>query len=276
MIFIKRIGSSVLLVGVLILSVFFCRGPAAVLALLVANILAVGAVMEYFRMLEAKGVRVSRLYGGAATVMVITAVFFSSYFNRAGGGLEYMAAVALIAGLFILQIFERAPRMAIGNMAGVLSGVVYIAWLWSFIFKVMYYPGVDGRWYVFALFLIVKGGDMLAYTVGSTMGRHKLIPRISPGKTWEGAAGNFAGGLLAGLIVWRWFPCGLSLGAALGMGALLNVAGQVGDLSESVLKRDADIKDSGGFVPGIGGILDVLDSLLLPLPVLYLFLLFSR
>ncbi|MEJ2744868.1 MAG: phosphatidate cytidylyltransferase, partial [bacterium] len=189
---------------------------------------------------------------------------------------EYIAAVVLILGLFILQAFERDSQRAVGNIAGVLSGYVYVAWLWSFIFKVIYYPGLDGRWFIFALFLIVKGGDMLAYVVGSTIGTHKLIPRISPKKTWEGAAGNLAGGILAGLIVWRWFPCSLSLPAALGIGVGLNVIGQVGDLSESMLKRDANLKDSSGSIPGIGGTLDVIDSLLLTLPALYFYLVLTR
>ncbi|MCX6354643.1 MAG: phosphatidate cytidylyltransferase [Candidatus Aureabacteria bacterium] len=276
MVFIKRFCSAVLLVGVLILSVWFSRGPSAVLALVVASLLALGSVREYFGMLEAKGLKVFTFYGSAATVIFITTIFFDSYCHPLNDGVEYSAIIALITGLFILQAFERDPRVALGNIAGVLSGLVYIAWLWSFIFRVMYYPGVDGRWFVFGLFLIVKGGDMLAYVVGSTMGRHKLIPRISPKKTWEGAAGNLAGGLLAGLIIWKWFPCGFSLFAALGMGALLNILGQVGDLSESMLKRDADLKDSGGFIPGIGGMLDMLDSLLLTLPVLYLYLAFTR
>jgi phosphatidate cytidylyltransferase len=274
--FLLRVGSALLLIGILIVSVWFSRGPAAIVPLVVANLLALGGTLEYFRMLEAKGMKVFRFYGAAAAMIFVSTVFFDSYFPHDNDGLEYIAAVVLIIGLFILQAFERDSQRAMGNIAGVLSGYVYVAWLWSFIFKVMYYPGVDGRWFVFALFLIVKGGDMLAYAVGSTMGRHKLIPRISPKKTWEGAAGNLAGGILAGLIIWNWFPCSFSLPAALGMGAVLNIVGQVGDLSESMLKRDANLKDSSGSIPGIGGMLDVLDSLLLTLPVLYFYLVFSR
>jgi len=274
--FLLRVGSALLLIGILIVSVWFSRGPTAIVPLVVANLLALGGTLEYFRMLEAKGMKVFKFYGAAAAVIFVSTVFFDSYFPHDNDGLEYIAAVVLIIGLFILQAFERDSQRAMGNIAGVLSGYVYVAWLWSFIFKVMYYPGVDGRWFVFALFLIVKGGDMLAYAVGSTIGTRKLIPRISPGKTWEGAAGNLAGGILAGLIIWNWFPCSFSLPAALGMGAVLNIVGQVGDLSESMLKRDANLKDSSGSIPGIGGMLDVLDSLLLTLPVLYFYLVFSR
>ncbi len=274
--FLLRVSSAILLVGILIVSVWFSRGPAAIMPLVVADLLALGGTLEYYRMLDAKGMRVFKFYGAAVAVIFVSTVFFDNYFPHENDGLEYIAAVALIVGLFILQAFERESRRAMGNIAGILSGYVYVAWLWSFIFKVMYYPGVDGRWFIFALFLIVKGGDMLAYAVGSTIGTHKLIPRISPKKTWEGAAGNLAGGILAGLIIWKWFPCGLSLPAALGLGAVLNIVGQVGDLSESMLKRDANLKDASGSIPGIGGMLDVLDSLLLTLPVLYFYLVFSR
>ncbi|MDD5555782.1 MAG: phosphatidate cytidylyltransferase [bacterium] len=270
--FIHRAGSSLLLIGVIIVAVTFSRGGAAVFAFAVANLLALVGILEYFRMLEAKGARVFKFYGGSAAVIYVSAVFFASYLRLPDGGFEHLALVSLVTGLFILQAFERDAGRAIGNIAGVLSGFVYVPLLWSFIFKVMYYPGLDGRWFLFALFLIVKGGDMLAYAVGSTIGRHKLIPRISPKKTWEGAAGNLAGGLIAGLVIWRWFPCGMPLPHALAMGAGLNLLGQVGDLAESMLKRDAGLKDASGLIPGIGGALDVMDSLLLTLPVLYLYL----
>lgn len=274
--FLLRVGSAFFLIGILIVSVWFCHGAAAIIPLVVGNLFALGGTLEYFRMLDAKGMKVFKFYGAAATVIFVSTVFLDSYFPHDNDGLEYTAAVALIIGLFVLQAFERDSQRAMGNIAGILSGFVYVAWLWSFIFKVMYYPGLDGRWFIFALFLIVKGGDMLAYAVGSAFGTHKLIPRISPKKTWEGAAGNLAGGILAGLIIWKWFPCAFSLTAALAMGAVLNVIGQVGDLSESMLKRDANLKDSSGSIPGIGGMLDVLDSLLLTLPVLYFYLVFSR
>ena len=273
--FIKRIASAVFLIAVVILSVWFSRGPTALLAFGVAALLGLAGVREYYRLLEAKGVRVFSGYGSAATVIYLAAVFVDCAVPRTGGRLELAAAAGLLAGLFVLQVCARDTRGALLNIAGVVSGFVYIAWLWSFIFRILYFPGADGRWLLYALFLIVKGGDILAYLVGSVVGRHKLIPRISPGKTCEGAAGNLAGGLAGGLIAWAWFPCGLGLPTALGLGALLSAVGQAGDISESMLKRDAGVKDSGGFIPGMGGTLDVLDSMLFALPAMYLFLVLS-
>lgn len=274
--FLRRVASAIFLIGVVILAVWFSRGPAALLAFGVAALLGLAGVSEYYQLLEAKGVRVSSGYGVAAAVVYLAAVFVDCSVPRMGGGLEVAAVVGLMVGLFLLQALARETHGALLNTAGVVSGFVYVAWLWSFIFRILYFPGVDGRWFLYALFLIVKGGDIMAYLVGKAIGRHKLIPRISPGKTWEGAAGNLAGGLAGGLVAWAWFPCGLSFFPALGLGALLSVVGQVGDLSESVLKRDAGVKDSSGFIPGMGGTLDVLDSLLLALPVMYLFMVITQ
>jgi len=274
--FLRRVGSAISLIGIVILSVWFSRGPAALFAFGVAALLGLAGVREYYRLLEAKGVRVFSGYGFAATVIYLAAVFVDCAVPRMGGGLGLAAAAGLLAGLFVLQACARDTRGALLNIAGVVSGFVYIAWLWSFIFRILYFPGADGRWLLYALFLIVKGGDILAYLVGSAVGRHKLIPRISPGKTWEGAVGNLAGGLAGGFIAWAWFPCGLGLLTALGLGALLSVVGQAGDISESMLKRDAGVKDSSSFIPGMGGTLDVLDSVLFALPAMYLFLVLFR
>ena len=289
----KRTISALLLAVGTVVGVAFCRGPMAIVTFMFVNILALGGMLEYLRMCEAKGMivtrdgslgRVFKLYGLAATVLFVSIVFATSYplpivtkyFPDDSNGLEYVTLLIIVLGLFVVQSFERNPRRALGNIAGVLSGFVYVPWLFSFIFKVVFFPGVDGRWFLFALLFIVKGGDMLAYVVGSTLGKHKLIPRISPKKTWEGAAGNLVGGLAAGLIIWKWFPCGFSLATALGMAVLLNILSQVGDLAESMLKRDAEMKDSSALIPGVGGALDVLDSLLLTLPVMYFYLMFSR
>lgn len=270
--FIRRVGSAVVLIGVVIVAVWLHRGPFAFVSCGVAACLGAAGAREYYRMCGAKGMRPSSGYGAAAAGVYLVAVFASCYEPRLGARFELLAAFALVAGFFVLRASRREQGGACADAAAVLSGLVYVAWLWSFIFRILYFPGADGRWFLFTLFLAVKGGDMLAYGVGSRFGRHKLIPRISPGKTREGAAANLAGGLLAGLIAWAWFPCGFSLAAGLGMGALLSAVGQLGDLAESMLKRDAEVKDSSRSIPGMGGALDVLDSLLFALPVMYLYM----
>jgi phosphatidate cytidylyltransferase len=120
-------------------------------------------------------------------------------------------------------------------------------------------------------FLIVMGSDTAAYYTGRAVGRHKLAPQISPGKTWEGAAGGMIASLLLAALAHYWFFRELPLRAALPLAAVMNVLGVIGDLTESALKRGAGAKDAAQILPGHGGLLDRLDSLLFNAPVIYYF-----
>ena len=154
---------------------------------------------------------------------------------------------------------------------------MYVPWLLNFIQKIHFFPGLEGngKFYVLYFILVTKFSDTGAYVIGSLIGKHKMIPRISPGKTWEGFGGaivvstgtsllfaSLAGPRLAGM---TWVHAAL-------LGVILSSAAVIGDLIESVFKREAGVKDSGKFFPGIGGILDLLDSLLFNAPLMYLYL----
>src|SRR6185503_11084438 len=133
----------------------------------------------------------------------------------------------------------------------------------------------NGKYYVLYFILVTKFSDTGAYLVGSLIGRHKMIPRISPGKTWEGFGGAIvistgASVLFAALAGPR--LAGMNWMHAVLLGIVLSTAAVVGDLIESLFKREAGVKDSGQFFPGIGGILDLLDSLLFNAPLMYLYL----
>jgi len=137
--------------------------------------------------------------------------------------------------------------------------------------------GVLARWRlqgafdeVLWLFIIVWAGDIAAYFVGLLLGRHKMAPKVSPGKSWEGAVAGLGAGGLAGLLAGPVF--GLAPAAAIGLGAITSIAAQIGDLFESALKRRTGVKDSGGLLPGHGGVLDRFDAVLFAVPVAYLFL----
>jgi phosphatidate cytidylyltransferase len=152
---------------------------------------------------------------------------------------------------------------------------MYVPWLLNFLQKINFFPGVNGHFYLLYFILITKFSDTGAYAVGSLIGRHKMIPRISPGKTWEGFAGALvvsAGASLWFTYVFRDKLVGMNAVHALILGLLLGLAAVVGDLIESIFKREAGVKDSGGVFPGIGGILDLLDSLLFNAPIMYLYL----
>ena len=152
---------------------------------------------------------------------------------------------------------------------------MYVPWLLNFIQKINFFPKVQGHYYLLYFIVVTKFSDCGAYVVGSLIGKHKMIPRISPGKTWEGFAGAILGSALTSLVFVHFFRdkmFGMNYVHAIILGVVLGFAAVVGDLIESLFKREAGVKDSGRFFPGIGGILDLLDSLLFNAPIMYLYL----
>ncbi len=171
-----------------------------------------------------------------------------------------LAPLALVLVMRAENLAQSLPRAAM-----LIAGVVYVYGCWRCAIALR---EVNRHWLMFAL-LVNWVGDMGAYYVGRNLGRHKLAPRVSPNKSWEGAVGSVAASLLiASAYLLRFIP---ELGVA--TVALVTVAsnatGQVGDLAESAMKRGAGVKDSGGILPGHGGFLDRVDSTLFVLPVLY-------
>jgi len=135
-----------------------------------------------------------------------------------------------------------------------------------------------GAYTVISILAIIWICDSAAYYIGSAAGRHKLFPRVSPNKSWEGALAGFISAVIAGILFKIFFLNYLSLGSAVILGVIIGTIGQLGDLVESLLKRDAGVKDSSNIIPGHGGVLDRFDSLILVSPVIYLyidFILFS-
>lgn len=174
---------------------------------------------------------------------------------------------AFLAALVVVGLFALREAVQIGQHAAVatLGGLMYIggAWLCAFSLR-----AVNPHWLLFA-FLLCWAGDTAALYVGKSFGRHKLAPKISPGKTWEGAIGSVAGGVLAGAVYAHFLIPGAALGTVLTIAAVGNIAGQLGDLLESAFKRWGGVKDSGSSLPGHGGWLDRIDSSLLSVPVVY-------
>ncbi len=144
---------------------------------------------------------------------------------------------------------------------------LYVAFLLSHILL------LPRKWIFFAL-AVIFAGDCGAYYIGKNFGSRKLSPKVSPGKTVEGAIGGFSASLVVALCFALAVPLGERLSTVLGLGAILNVAGQLGDLAESLIKRSRGIKDSSHILPGHGGLLDRLDSLLLAFPTLYYLIIF--
>jgi len=202
-----------------------------------------------------------------------------------GGGLVTLAfarpehvgeAFALVVvGLLVACLDSRAAGPTRWQRVAVtLLGVCYVNWLLGHVLSLRALP--DGLYWVLLLVWITWAGETAAYVVGTLIGRHKLAPVISPGKTVEGALAQFAASVLAALTASGWLFPGLQLRDALGVGVLLGVLGQVGDLAESALKRSVGTKDTGQVIPGHGGILDRIDGLLFNAPALFYYVTYGR
>jgi phosphatidate cytidylyltransferase len=195
-----------------------------------------------------------------------------------------LAVSLLLAVIGELRRFESSGQATV-NLALSMFAVLYIGGLMGFLVQLRLLSagpwGMDGRWGMIALVSViatVKMSDIGQYTIGRLIGRRKLAPAVSPGKTWEGVIGGIVFAIVASWIVLHWWvpmPDGRDTGASLLMTALFAVAvaiaGIIGDLAESMLKRDAGVKDSSTWMPGFGGVLDLLDSLMGAGPVAYLF-----
>lgn len=180
--------------------------------------------------------------------------------------LTFMLIIVFFTTLAI-ELLRGNPEQGLVNAAANLFGTVYIGFMFAYILLIRFIPGEDGLVYTLFLVLVTWANDTAAYFIGIKFGRHKLSPRISPNKSVEGLLGGLFGGLAGAAIVGLFFQKPLLLMIILG--TLVVVIGQFGDLIESIIKRNAGVKDSGSFLPGHGGVLDRFDSLLLSAPVVY-------
>ena len=171
-----------------------------------------------------------------------------------------VALAALAVSMNPRNLSKTLPRAA-----ALVFGVLYCfgTLKWAVPLRAM-----SPYWLLFAL-AVAWVGDIAAYYMGKAIGRHKLAPSISPGKTWEGSAGSLLGSLAFALLYAHWLLPGTPMPLAAGLAAAANLAGQIGDLAESALKRGAGVKDSGNMLPGHGGWLDRVDSNLFSVPVVY-------
>lgn len=238
------------------------------------------AAGEFYRMCEAKGRHpLSGLGIPAAAALVLLAAVRPELGPGASG--ETVAVALLLLAATAAAIWARGvegdPLVAIGTT---VFGALYTGALLGYAVYLRHLPEVAGAWHgaalLFVPLLLTWTNDTFAYFVGRAFGAHKLIPSVSPGKTVEGAVGGLLGTIAVAVAYAAWlagFPTyGMEVGEAIVLGVLISVAAQVGDLVESLLKRDAGVKDSGFLFPGHGGALDRVDSLLFTLPVAYVYL----
>lgn len=229
---------------------------------------------EFYRMLETKGIQPYKIIGITCGLVLTWYVFF-----RNGMYANLFLTVAVVA-LMCLEITRKESRMAVYHIASTVLGVIYVAFLGSHLILLREYPisaNMDyslGSSFVFLAFIVTWAGDTGAYVVGSVVGKRPLIPRISEKKTREGSLGGLLFSIAGALIAMQTFAPYLALWHAVVLGLLAGVLGQLGDLFESLIKRDVEIKDASAMIPGHGGILDRFDSLLFTAPFIYYFVRF--
>jgi phosphatidate cytidylyltransferase len=239
---------------------------ATLLMVLVAGVVSLGG-LELTKLAGSKGLVVLNPASIIGLILLATAWYWPRVFSVPHGIYLSMATALTLAAIVLVQHVRFGVNGVLVNCGISCFCLLYLGLLGSFILGIR----IDGGlWEFLAFVFVVKSSDIGAYTFGKLFGRHKLAPRVSPGKTWEGLGGavtfaiivSFAFALGSGIMgVWL----------APVFGAAMAVIGQLSDLVESMLKRDAQQKDSSNRVPGFGGILDVVDSPLFAAPVAYLF-----
>ena len=280
-VFILRFISTVALWSVALLIMF--TGYEILFWVLISAFGLIG-LWEFYGMLDHKGLPNFKITGMICGAVMLAGSFY--YFSRIGPAGSYDFEVAVLL-FFLLTVFGRQMFARLRNdeplqtMAYTLFGLLYVLWLFNFITKIVYLTPrsssgqVTGQFYVLYLIAVTKFSDMGAYLTGSVFGRHLMVPHISAKKTWEGFFGAIVLALLCSLALYKLMPGHLSVlnwTHATVLGLLLGLAAVLGDLAESIIKRSTDVKDSGNLLPGIGGALDLVDSLLFTAPLLFFYL----
>lgn len=285
-IFFRRLASTTVLWG-LVIGALFSGNPfiADYFFLAIMILLAGFGLAEFYGLVEKRDLRCFSKWGlfAGLSLTVFTFLHLSGRLARFGihgtpsraNDFETTFLILFVLGLCVRQFVSKSNTAGILAISTTLFGLMYVPWLLNFVQKINFFPDVRGNFYVLYFILVTKFSDLGAYCVGSLIGKHKMIPRISPGKTWEG----FGGAIVVSTLVSLTFAhfagsklVGMTPIHAVILGILLSSTAVIGDLIESIFKREAGVKDSGKFFPGIGGILDLLDSLLFNAPLMYLYL----
>ncbi|MDP2905194.1 MAG: phosphatidate cytidylyltransferase [Candidatus Omnitrophota bacterium] len=256
----KRIISSALLISAII---------AAIMLHWFFNLLAVAFIilglLEFFALLENKGITAYKYFGTLIGVLIPISIVFRFETSR---NWELAFILLALLSLIFMQFKRRTNAGVIVDISTTLFGIFYVSFFFSFLIKIRNLP--LGAGLAASVILITKLGDIGAFLVGTRFGKTPLVPRISPKKSVEGSIGGLAFSALGALACGPFLNLGWLHLVLLGLG--LGIMGQLGDLSESLIKRDCQVKDSGVIFPGLGGVLDSIDSLLFSTPAFYFYI----
>jgi len=279
-VFLRR-GFSTLLLWAIVAAIFISMQPLAYMGLVAALVMI--STLEYFKMLHVAGVKCFPRFG---VFLAMIYCILSSYYLLNGSkdippAIDAFVVFLAATGAFTLQLrYSIKGIEALLAVAVNLLGFVYIAYMFSFASRISFGVNGDGAvpgaFVLLWLLAVTKFTDMGAYITGSLIGKHKMIPKVSPAKTWEGFAGALFFAQLAGCGLFWLLPEQLtalhSWKHVIILGFLLGILAVIGDLAESIVKRSLNAKDSGKMLPGIGGGLDLIDSICFTAPALWFYL----
>jgi phosphatidate cytidylyltransferase len=265
----QRILTALVALPVIVASIWFEQ--LRLVFVLLASAALMAGLYEFWILSARRDLKAMRELGTFFAVALLLLFYFRA--PSAAPAAVLVALAAFVVATLAAAMLRGAPfERMIGSAGATILGVLYVVFLGGHVVALRngFQPTL-ARHLLFFFLLVVMGSDAAAYYTGRALGRHKLAPEVSPGKTWEGAAGGMIASLAAAALAHYWFFNELSLRAALPLAAVMNALGVVGDLTESALKRGSGSKDAASILPGHGGLLDRLDSLLFNAPLLYYF-----
>ncbi len=247
------------------------RAIQGTLLCILIGLLIIPSQLELSKLAAAKNLKIFTPVSIIASILFAGTWYFQQIIEIPPMIYLFLVSVSSLWALLLYQYFRCGTSGVISNCGASYFSIIYIGLFSAFVVGIR----VDfGLWWLLMFIFVVKFADIGAYTIGILFGKHKFSPKISPGKTWEGMGGAVA----AAVIVSFLFGAGcdiMSWLAAVIFGIFIAFTGQLGDLVESMMKRDAETKDSSNKVPGFGGILDIIDSPLFTAPIAYLFFMFA-
>jgi len=236
------------------------------------SFLTAGGLYEFFYMVKKKDVPIYS-YVGILIGLLIPISIFTRFELTINWDLLFIVIGFLL--ILFMQFARQDNRNAILGLSTTLFGVLYVSWFFSFLVKIrLLLPGFEGVKLLSFILLVTKGGDVGSLLIGTSIGKHPLLPKVSPNKSVEGTLGGILMSSIIAVLCRSFLPVNFNfpLWQIALMGMFFGSLGQLGDLSESLIKRDCGVKDSGKLLPGLGGVLDMIDSLLFSAPAFYLYI----
>jgi phosphatidate cytidylyltransferase len=240
------------------------------MCLILVTLLIFIGLYEFFYMVEKKGVRLFKPIGLLVGVLIPVTIFFRIQIKE---GWQFLFVIIALFTMFLLELRKEKAHQPVFSISATLFGILYISWCFSFLIRIRQLP--EGALLAAFCLVVTKTSDIGAYMWGKTFGKTPLLERVSPKKSFEGAVGGFFTSLFVG-VLFSLLISTISFWEKFFLIIILAVLSQLGDLFESLIKRDCQVKDSGRIFPGMGGVLDVIDSVIFTAPTFYLYVTMMR